>query len=431
MFLRILTASILTLIAGGCVTTSQINRANTDVDLFWQAENEKFMKREGSRNYHIAPNQTFIAAGTALVRMGMIVEKEDPSTGYLLASSPAPLPLTSAEWEKVKRADTPAVHDLLYREFGILAYAKELDPSYKDVLLNVLIAPKASGSSVALSFRLVNKKLEGPDGGKLRTQVPPAAVRIGVGKFWSMLESEVNLAWQPRERNLSQSKPILPRTQDMPKRTPSPLKIAPNPPELSARTLSTRKKTCTSLAGHVARSMGEVKRTLQDEAKKLALSEFFGEVISSYSKLRNFSLDISELSSKSFGIVHIKGSPKYFNGSSLGEICIEGDFFITQADIQRLSPKTVSQNNICYSNESLSYQGLGNGLRDRAITVLATKTSPMLRLASARELATLVKNFKLANERYFVATSSLCADASADIIPLEIDAYAQQRANAS
>jgi hypothetical protein len=426
MFLRNLKTLTILLFVSGCISTSQINRAQTSVDLFWQGQNEKFMKHEGSRTYRATPRQAFIAARVALSHLGMVIDKQDPGTGYLLASAPAPVPLTSEEWEEVKKQDTAAMQELIVEELGVLGYAKELDPSYKDVLLNVLIAEKNGGSSVALSFRLLNKKHEEASGGRLRTQVPPTAVRIGVKKVWRTLEDELGpLSAAPLERP-APPPPYFERPGGNPKRNFSNPAPAPAPFSV-AKSSSVRKQACANVGSQSGKSIDTIKRNLLLKAKKLALSELFGEVVSSRSRVYNFSLDFDVLSTESFGIVRTKGSPRYFNGKSLGEICVEGEFFLTSADLKKLTPKTVRQENVCFSDESLSYLNLKRRLRARAIHVLLTKTSPSLTTVDSRGLASLIRNLDLTNERHFVATSAICADASADIVPLEIEAYVKWR----
>ena len=318
------------------------------------------------------------------------------------------------------------MQEVIVKEVGLLGYAKELDPSFKDLLLNVLIARKARGTSVALSFRLLNKKQD-VGGRKLRTQVPPAAVRIGVEKLWRIFESEINSGLDSAptvsSRQLFKSGPSIRNSR--PKLGQS--RATPPSSGYSGWAPSARKKVCKNVSSHAAKSIAEIKQALIISAKKLALSEFFGEVISSRSKVSNFKLDYAIVSTGSFGIVRTKGSPRYFNGKSLGEICVEGEFFITATDMKRLQPRTVTQDNVCFSNENLSLRGLKERLRDRVITVLVTKASPSLGVVHARDLSSLVRNLKLASERYFVATSAVCADASAEIIPLEIEAFARNR----
>jgi len=74
--------------------------------------------------------------------------------------------------------------------------------------------------------------------------------------------------------------------------------------------------------------------------RKLALAEFFGEYISSRSMVKDFVFS-DEISSDSFGIVRTKGSPKFYNGESLGEICVEGRYFVTATgEVSVMSVKT-------------------------------------------------------------------------------------------
>ena len=132
-------------------------------------------------------------------------------------------------------------------------------------------------------------------------------------------------------------------------------------------------------------------------------------------------LSQSVITGKSFGIVHTKGSPRFYNGTSLGEVCVEGEFFITQADLERLTPKTVSEANFCLADEKLTLRQLRENFRSEAISKTLTKINPNLKKMDKSELSGLVRNVKLTNERVDIATSALCADISFEIVPLEVE----------
>ena len=151
--------------------------------------------------------------------------------------------------------------------------------------------------------------------------------------------------------------------------------------------------------------------------------EFFGEVVSSQSTVQDYVLDKSVITGKSFGIVRTKGNPRFYNGTSLGEVCVEGDFFITQADLSRLTPRTVSEDNVCYANEKLTLQKLRQTFRTVAITQVLAKINPNLKNIDKAKLWTLVRNLKFDNERVDMATSAFCADVAFEIIPLEVESY--------
>jgi hypothetical protein len=137
----------------------------------------------------------------------MVVEQQDYPTGFLLFSSSAPTPLTNEEWAEVKKRDTPEMRDIAEDELGPLSWFATLDPSGKDVLVNVLVEEKGVGVEVSLKMRL-RVAATGSDRAR-RMQPPPTAVRIGLDKFWALFEDELGkpLAKRPTELNEESTPP--------------------------------------------------------------------------------------------------------------------------------------------------------------------------------------------------------------------------------
>ena len=81
----------------------------------------------------------------------------------------------------------------------------------------------------------------------------------------------------------------------------------------------------------------------------------------------------------------------------------------------------MSEENVCYANEKLTLHELHEKFRVEAITKALTKINPKLRSKDKSELAGLVRNVTLTNERVDIATSALCADISFEIVPLEVE----------
>ena len=90
----------------------------------------------------------------------------------------------------VERTDTRDMRSIIVKEVGPLGYLAPLDPTGKDVLVNVFVTDRVEGVEVALGMRLRDNSPKG-SGLARRSQAPPTAVKIGVGKFWSVFEKEL------------------------------------------------------------------------------------------------------------------------------------------------------------------------------------------------------------------------------------------------
>jgi hypothetical protein len=137
----------------------------------------------------------------------------------------------------------------------------------------------------------------------------------------------------------------------------------------SSREIITVKKVCTSVADGV-RSLNEARQELELSVRRAALSEFFGDYSSSRSQGKECMLDYDVISPASAGIIRTRGNPRYFNGESLGEVCIEGTFYLTNADVKKRQPRQLAEENACYVNEDESLNSLRNNYPGEIISKL-------------------------------------------------------------
>ena len=121
-------------------------------------------------------------------------------------------------------------------------------------------------------------------------------------------------------------------------------------------------------------------------------------------------------------VVRTKGSPKFYNGESLGEICVEGEYFVTATDIERLKPKVLSAHGVCYVDEGLSLEKLRRQYPAEAIFSVVTRLHPDLKQRGAKDFLALARNLNVVNERV-ISSSVMCADVSFEVIPLEIEHF--------
>ena len=85
---------------GGCA--GHINRVMSELDSYWNAENQKILKTKGTRVYESIDIPTAQRAMLITMRnLNMVVEEQDFESGFILARAAAPKPLTEEEWQEV------------------------------------------------------------------------------------------------------------------------------------------------------------------------------------------------------------------------------------------------------------------------------------------------------------------------------------------
>jgi hypothetical protein len=188
--LRMIGVTSLVLLTAACgAFTANYNQAILKLESAWLQSNVRILEGDGHRQFKATKQQAFEAAQLAVRRLGMVVEEQNYETGFLLATAPAPTPLTMAEWAEVQRRDTEEFRTIIAKEVGALALFATLDPSGKDVLGNVFVAEKESEVEVSIGLRL-RSTVAASDRVK-RLQAPPTAVRMGLRKFWNAFEIEL------------------------------------------------------------------------------------------------------------------------------------------------------------------------------------------------------------------------------------------------
>jgi hypothetical protein len=91
---------------------------------------------------------------------------------------------------------------------------------------------------------------------------------------------------------------------------------------LSGFAQETSKTYCMSAIEYTGSADG-LKAELLTAAKREAVREFFGEFISSFTKVENLRITEDTIQATSLGFVRIKGDPEYYQGENLGDVCVK------------------------------------------------------------------------------------------------------------
>jgi len=86
-FLAVLSA-VITSLATGCVTQDEISGAIGDVNREFRQDYEAILAKKGTRSYNVNRGAAFDAARSALTRLGMTIETQDPGLGYINVVAP-------------------------------------------------------------------------------------------------------------------------------------------------------------------------------------------------------------------------------------------------------------------------------------------------------------------------------------------------------
>ena len=192
-----LVATVAALLASGCVTQQERVDATHAVNAAFQADYERIIAGRGIRSYPVKRTEAFVALHAALSRLGMRVETQDPTIGYLNVYAPAPTPLSAEEWRRVAEADLPKIRALARPHVGMAAEFINFEPQGLMVVINATTLDIPAGTEVSLTMRM--REVAPPQSGMPRREYPPpTAVIHGLDKIWSQFEQELRAAGRLR-----------------------------------------------------------------------------------------------------------------------------------------------------------------------------------------------------------------------------------------
>lgn len=178
-------------LAAGCALSPEQKRgAINALNAEFRVEYERILAVEGTRVFQTDRKTAVAAAQAAMTRLKLRLDDEVPALGFMNFSAPAPLPLTSEEWERVNEADLPKARAVLRPHVGWMADHFRFEPKGLDIVVNVTVTETRGASTVSLTMRMrevTPLDLELPR----RDYPPPTAVSMGLDKIWREFDREL------------------------------------------------------------------------------------------------------------------------------------------------------------------------------------------------------------------------------------------------
>lgn len=185
--------ALLAALAGGCASQQQIRDAIVEVNKAFQADYERILAEQGTRNYKVRRGEAFVALHAALSRLGMRVESQEPEVGYLNVFAPAPSPLNAQEWRRAADADLPRMRELACPIIGPACQFITFEPEGLQIVINATVLETDGGSEISLTTRM--RETAPPKSGLPRREYPPpTGVRMALVKIWAQFEQELRAA---------------------------------------------------------------------------------------------------------------------------------------------------------------------------------------------------------------------------------------------
>lgn len=183
----------------------------------------------------------------------------------------------------------------------------------------------------------------------------------------------------------------------------------------------TKKVSCIQQSNYSGKTIDELKNILIEQAKRESVEELYGSLLVSKTTVENGKLVSDEIKQKVIGAVRVSGNPEFYNGQNFGEICAEVNSYITKDDLEKYSPKNVELNNYCFNDTTIATKDIKQKAKESAYKEIITKYKPSLKNIENEKAEQFVHEFKMSNENFDFNKGSFCFDATASILPYELE----------
>lgn len=191
-FLRACLYALAVALAQGCASKDEIRCAITDINKEFQEQYERILAEKGTRAFNVKPADAFLGTRSALFRLGMRLEGQDPDLGLLTVAAPAPTPLSQEEWKLVAQADLPMMQRLAVHCVGLSGWLLKFEPEGLDIVITATVLPAPGGSEISLTARM-RQITPPPSGMPRREYAPPTGVHKALDKLWAQIEKELGV----------------------------------------------------------------------------------------------------------------------------------------------------------------------------------------------------------------------------------------------
>lgn len=182
---------------------------------------------------------------------------------------------------------------------------------------------------------------------------------------------------------------------------------------------TTTKKVCLSAVGMQWATSEEAQRHLVNIIKRDAVGELFGEMVWSLSEVKNLVLTRDEIQSFSAGLVRLRGTPQFYNGVNLGEVCVSAELYVTDEDISRFQPRTVSKK-VCIADPRLSSGDLRTTAERQSQIQAVRDFEPGLQGLDDELVLRLVHESIIEDAGFVSDTLAYCASSRGIVYPIEL-----------
>lgn len=161
-----------------------------------------------------------------------------------------------------------------------------------------------------------------------------------------------------------------------------------------------------------------LKKELLLNAKRQAVNEIFGEMITAFTKVESGILTEDKIRMVSAGFIRVKGNPIFQNGSNFAEVCVSIETYTTEEDKKKFQLSKITKK-YCATKPELTTKQLKEFAKEQV--VISALTDYDRKLKNHKDnLATLVHQIKYLETGFVPETETYCVKFEGLIYPIEL-----------
>ena len=178
-----------------------------------------------------------------------------------------------------------------------------------------------------------------------------------------------------------------------------------------------KKTYCTQAINYA--SIDDLKRDLLINAKRLAVNEIFGELISASTAVENFVLTSDQIRVSSLGLIRIEGEVDYYNGENFAETCITIVSYTTEQDREKFEPMQRTKRH-CVTDPDLTTREIKEAAREEAVFQALFDYDRKLEKLPEDEILHLMQRINYVDSGFIPETETYCTTVEGYVTPIEV-----------
>jgi len=178
------------------------------------------------------------------------------------------------------------------------------------------------------------------------------------------------------------------------------------------------KSYCMSALGYTS-GTERIKKELVENAKRMAIEELFGELITSFTTVEDLVLKEDVIRSISVGYIRVRGVPAFSNGVNFGEVCVSLEAYTTEEDRDKLRPKRIAKKN-CTADRNITTRELIEQAKASAIISGLLDYDRRLESLASKDMLRLVHDVDYIESGFVPDTETYCVRVEGTVYPVEI-----------